>query len=46
LEDKERVRKELREAERLRKRERVAEEKASEEHGDKTGKWPRWTQYH
>ena len=42
----ERVRMELREAERLRKRERAAQAKAAEERGDKTGKWPRWTQDH
>ena len=42
----ERVRRELREAERLRKRERAAQVKAAEERGDKTGKWPRWTQDH
>ena len=42
--EEEQVRKELREAERLRKRERVAQAKAAEERGDKTEKWPRWTQ--
>jgi hypothetical protein len=42
--EKERVSKELREAERVRNRERAAQAKAAEERGDKTGKWPRWTQ--
>ncbi|KAK1685009.1 hypothetical protein QYE76_045857 [Lolium multiflorum] len=40
----EEVRREAREAERKRLRERVAETQAAEECGDKTGKWPRWTQ--
>jgi hypothetical protein len=42
--EKERVIKELREAERVRKRERAAQENVAEERGDKTRKWPRWTQ--
>ena len=40
----EEVRKEAREAERQRLRERAAEAQAAEERGDKTGKYPRWTQ--
>ncbi|XP_051220759.1 uncharacterized protein [Lolium perenne] len=40
----EEVRREAREAERKRLRERAAEAQAAEERGDKTGKWPRWTQ--
>ena len=44
--EEEQVRKEVREAERLRKRERATQAKAAEERGDKTGKWPRWTQDH
>ena len=44
--EEERVRKELREAERLRKREMAAQAKAAEERGDKTGKWSRWTRDH
>jgi hypothetical protein len=38
------VRKEAREAERKRLRERAAEAQVAEERGDKSGKWPRWTQ--
>ena len=38
------VRKEAREAEMQRLRERAAEAQAAEERGDKTGKYPRWTQ--
>jgi hypothetical protein len=37
--EKERVSKELHEAERVQKRERDAQAKAAEEHDDKTGKW-------
>ena len=40
----EEVRREAREAERKRLRERAAEAQAAEERGDKSGKWPRWTQ--
>jgi hypothetical protein len=39
-EDKEQVRKELREAERMRKSKRADQTKAAEEHGDNTRKWP------
>ena len=40
----EEVRREAREAERKRLRERAAEAQAAEERGDKSRKWPRWTQ--
>nr|XP_051212015.1 vicilin-like seed storage protein At2g18540 [Lolium perenne] len=40
----EEVRKEGRETERKRLRERAAEAQAAEKRGDRTGKWPRWTQ--
>ena len=40
----EEVRKEAREAERQRLREMAVEAQAAEERGDKTGKYPRWTQ--
>nr|XP_051212570.1 uncharacterized protein LOC127330377 [Lolium perenne] len=40
----EEVRREAREAERKRLRKRAAEAQAAEERGDKSGKWPRWTQ--
>uniref|UniRef100_A0ACD5Y511 Uncharacterized protein n=1 Tax=Avena sativa TaxID=4498 RepID=A0ACD5Y511_AVESA len=40
----EQVRKEAREAEMKRLRERAVEARAAEERGDKTGKYPRWTQ--
>ena len=41
---KEEVRREAHEAERKRLRERAAEAQAAEERGDKSRKWPRWTQ--
>ncbi|KAK1613741.1 hypothetical protein QYE76_019258 [Lolium multiflorum] len=40
----EEVRREAREAERKRLSERAAEAQAAEERGDKSGKWPLWTQ--
>ena len=40
----EEARREAREAERQRLRERATKAQAAEERGDRTGKWPRWTQ--
>jgi hypothetical protein len=37
-------RKQIREAERERKKERAAQAEAAEKRGDTAGKWPRWTQ--
>jgi hypothetical protein len=46
LKEEERVCMKLREAKRLRKRERVAEAKIAEEHGEKTVKWSHWTPHY
>jgi hypothetical protein len=46
IEEEQAALKAVHDAARERKKERAAQAEAVEKRGDKTGKWPRWSQYH